>query len=401
MTPVPNATAGPGSMSGFKPLYWCRCYRYGRLMVSAMGAVPETMQWVVDFLNTHDLRTHGAGSAVLVRDRLGESLSARPWLEELGFPEPGAELTDQLPGLQATREDLRAALRGIRPLRAKWTAQIEISGREHPLIHPASQSLEAWAQAHLLEASLSPFASRLRICAAEDCLWAFYDRSKNGRARWCSAAGCGNRMKTRAYRQRRHAQAPPPSAGAAAPRRVTQRSSRFRREGDYWTIGPLRRTFRLKDSKGLAYLSRLLAEPHREFHVLDLAGSGRAAAEASEVPILDPEATRRYRTRVHDLEEEIAEAQAWNDEARAVIARDELSAIAEELAHSTGLSGRSRSFSSDSERARVSVTRVIKAALSRIGEESPELKHHFASTVRTGTYCSYNPDPRLPILWEL
>lgn len=368
-------------------------------MVSIEGAAPGAALWVVEFLNTLDLRTHGAARTVLVRDRLGEDSNARRWLQEQGFAGLGEGLNGELAHLQATREELRAALIGTRPLRLTWTAQIEISGRERPLIHPASVSLGAWVEAHLLEAFLSPFVSRLRICAADDCLWAFYDRSKNGRARWCSTAGCGNRMKTRAYRQRRDNPATPPSV--SAPRRVAQRTSRFHREGDYWTIGPPRRAFRLKDSKGLGYLARLLAEPHREFHALDLVGSGRAAAVSSEVALLDPEAARRYRTRVRDLEEEIAEAEAWNDEARVVIARDELSAVAEEVAHSTGLGGRSRSFSSDSERARVSVTRVIKAALSRIGEESPELKHHFASTVRTGTYCSYNPDPRLPILWEL
>ena len=368
-------------------------------MVSTLGAVPDTMLWVVDFLNSLDLRTHGAARAVLVRDHLGEGSSADEWLRRKGFDGPTAALASELVALQAIREELRGGLMGARPVRTTWAAQIQISGRDRPLIGPASESLGAWVEAHLLEAFLSPYASRLRICAAEDCLWAFYDRSKNGRAKWCSTAGCGNRMKTRAYRQRRAHPLTPPSE--AAPRRVAQRTSRFRREGDYWTIGPPRRTFRLKDSKGLGYLARLLGEPHREFHALDLVGSARAAAGSSEVPLLDPEAARRYRTRVRDLEEQIAEAEAWNDEARAAIARDELSAVAEELARATGLGGRSRSFSSDSERARVSVTRVIKAALSRIGEESPELKHHLASTVRTGTYCSYNPDPRLPILWEL
>lgn len=369
-------------------------------MVSTVATVPATMMWVVDFLNTLDLRTHNGARTVLVRDRLGEPRSAGDWLRQHGFAGTSEGVAGELAALQAIREELRSGLKGTQPLRTRWTAQIEISGGEPPLIGPASESLGAWVESHLLEAFLSPFVSRLRICAAEDCMRAFYDRSKNGRARWCSTAACGNRMKTRAYRQRRSHQATPPSV--AAPRRVAQRTSRFRREGDYWTIGPPRRTFRLKDSKGLGFLARLLAEPDREFHALDLVGTGRAATAAPlEVPMLDAEAGRRYRTRVRDLEEEIADAEAWNDEARAAIARDELSAVAEEVARSTGLLGRARSFASDSERARVSVTRVIKAALSRIGEESPELKHHFASTVRTGTYCSYNPDPRLPIRWEL
>ena len=43
---------------------------------------------------------------------------------------------------------------------------------------------------------------RLRICAAPDCRWVFYDSSRNGARRWCSMAACGNRDKTRRYRNR-------------------------------------------------------------------------------------------------------------------------------------------------------------------------------------------------------
>jgi predicted RNA-binding Zn ribbon-like protein len=46
---------------------------------------------------------------------------------------------------------------------------------------------------------------RLKICANGGCAWAFYDRSRNRSSRWCSMAVCGNRTKTRAYRQRRSA----------------------------------------------------------------------------------------------------------------------------------------------------------------------------------------------------
>jgi hypothetical protein len=66
-----------------------------------------------------------------------------------------------------------------------------------------------------------------------------------------------------------------------------------------------------------------------------------------------------------------------------------------------GLGGRDRRAASSAERARVNVTRAIRAALGRIAEHSPALGRHLEATVRTGTFCSYVPDPRLPLTWQL
>lgn len=44
--------------------------------------------------------------------------------------------------------------------------------------------------------------SRLKICPAEDCRWAFFDRSRNRSRTWCSMRVCGNREKARAWRRR-------------------------------------------------------------------------------------------------------------------------------------------------------------------------------------------------------
>ena len=50
---------------------------------------------------------------------------------------------------------------------------------------------------------------RLKACPGRDCGWAFYDRSKNHSAKWCSMAVCGSREKVRAHRAR-HAPSPAP-----------------------------------------------------------------------------------------------------------------------------------------------------------------------------------------------
>ncbi|MET7615763.1 CGNR zinc finger domain-containing protein [Streptomyces sp. NPDC005408] len=44
--------------------------------------------------------------------------------------------------------------------------------------------------------------ARLKACEAEDCQWAYYDRSPGGRRRWCSMSVCGARAKMRTYRAR-------------------------------------------------------------------------------------------------------------------------------------------------------------------------------------------------------
>jgi predicted RNA-binding Zn ribbon-like protein len=44
--------------------------------------------------------------------------------------------------------------------------------------------------------------ARLKVCPADDCLWAFYDHSRNRSGTWCSMEECGNRAKARAYRER-------------------------------------------------------------------------------------------------------------------------------------------------------------------------------------------------------
>src|ERR1700677_5132810 len=56
----------------------------------------------------------------------------------------------------------------------------------------------------------------------------------------------------------------------------------FRKDGEFWTIGYRKSAFRLKDTKGLAYLAHLLRHPGTEFHVLDLAGGIASQGEDDE-----------------------------------------------------------------------------------------------------------------------
>lgn len=186
----------------------------------------------------------------------------------------------------------------------------------------------------------------------------------------------------------------------------------FRREGEYWTITFEADSFRLRDAKGMRYLSRLLAEPGRELLVLDLVQEGGRSSPTAADPdlrrtdlgdagtLLDTEAKQAYRARLHELQQELDEAEAWNDVERGDRARQEMDFLARELARAVGLGGRDRAAGSASERARLSVTRAIRLAMARIAAQSPALGDHLEGTIRTGTYCSYRPDSRLSVSWR-
>ena len=60
----------------------------------------------------------------------------------------------------------------------------------------------AWLMLIAAEAATSGTWDRLKVCSADDCRWAFYDRSPTRSGCWCSMAVCGSRSKSRAFRRR-------------------------------------------------------------------------------------------------------------------------------------------------------------------------------------------------------
>lgn len=190
----------------------------------------------------------------------------------------------------------------------------------------------------------------------------------------------------------------------AVPKPAAQTAD-FRKEGEFWTIGFQDGPVRLKDSVGLRCLAQLLENPGTEIHAADLMGfaDGRGptvhdVGDAGEV--LDERAHAAYRDRITALREELAEAEEWNDPERAAKARAEIETLTDHLAEAAGLGGRVRKAASTSERARVNATKAIKGALKKIADGDPALGAHLAASVRTGTFCAYEPDPGGPE-WRL
>jgi tetratricopeptide (TPR) repeat protein len=184
-----------------------------------------------------------------------------------------------------------------------------------------------------------------------------------------------------------------PPAGAAS----------LRQEGELWTLSYEGRQTHLRDAVGIGLLARLLREPNREFHVLDLSTPrGRTPHPVADAgPVLDERAKTQYRQRLRDLAEEIEEAEAWGDVERATRARREVDLLTEQLVRAVGLGGRDRKTGSDAERARANVTKALRTAIKRIGEQEADLGAHLAVGVRTGTFCAYSPDPASAITWTV
>ena len=196
------------------------------------------------------------------------------------------------------------------------------------------------------------------------------------------------------------------------------RDAILRCDGEYWTIALDQESLRLRDSKGLVYLAQLIRNAGSELHVLDLvrdATPSDAAATVGEAMqaglsagdlgdagvVVDREARAAYKRRLADLGRELEDARAGDDEDRVARAEREIEFLTAELSRAVGLGGRERRAGSAAERARVNVSRTVGAVLRKITERCPMLGQHLAACVRTGVFCSYTPDPRLPLSWRL
>ena len=183
----------------------------------------------------------------------------------------------------------------------------------------------------------------------------------------------------------------------------------FRQEGEYWTLAYGGKTARLRDTKGLAYIARLLAEPGRDLHVRDLAttnqqsepgnGSEPVYVEGDLGVILDARATAQYKERLAEARQELDEATAAGDLGLAARARHEIESLTEQLAAAYGLGGRPRTAGDRGERVRKAVTNQIRRALDRISAAHPDLGRHLTYALRTGVVCTYRPEH--PVGWRL
>jgi len=189
----------------------------------------------------------------------------------------------------------------------------------------------------------------------------------------------------------------------------------FLLQNHYCTIRYRGHAASLRFTLGLHYLVVLLRHPGREYHVRDLVArpmevSTPAAAVVTNelglderclgLPLLDARAKAECRRRINDLRQDLKQAEQLNNPEQKIVLQEELQAIADYLASSVGLGNRDRMASSASERARSAVTKCIKRAVHEIGKAIPSLGYHLSAGIKTGYFCSYNPDPEQSVPWK-
>ena len=198
-------------------------------------------------------------------------------------------------------------------------------------------------------------------------------------------------------------------AVVATPQRGDVTANTFIREGEFWTLAYAGVVTRVKDSKGVRDIARLIAAGGRGVAAVDLVSEAREPSrgrpdagpghEGDAGEVIDAEARAQYRARLVELEEAIDDAQRCNDPYRAGQARDERELILAELGAAVGLAGRPRRALDPAERARKAVAGRIRESMHHIAVAHPALGRHLERSVRTGSFCVY--DPADPTGWVL
>jgi hypothetical protein len=191
--------------------------------------------------------------------------------------------------------------------------------------------------------------------------------------------------------------------------------SAFYRVGNVWQIAFGTRATQLTDSDGLRYIAFLLRRPHQDVHVTSLrdvatkqhkpdahnraadlndeANADRLSMAPSRQNVSDRRGLRGFNIRLNEIDSELNQALADNDESRIPQLRSEREHIVDLLSESV------RAFRDTDDNLRTTVQKSISRARKQIGTEIPELEQHLHQCLRTGFTCRY--DPPVPIKWVL
>jgi predicted RNA-binding Zn ribbon-like protein len=190
-------------------------------------ATPPALRHVEAFLNTLDERRFvRRGQRHLGGDLLASEEALAGWLVGRGLLRPGEPVdSDSFALALALRQALREALAARAGLGTDAHSTVlaslplylavDPSGtvRVQPLQEGTAHGAIGSLAANVAAAVAAGTWSRLKMCASAECRWVIYDGSRNGLGRWCAMGACGNRAKTRTYRQRQTTRRAPAGLG--------------------------------------------------------------------------------------------------------------------------------------------------------------------------------------------
>jgi predicted RNA-binding Zn ribbon-like protein len=186
--------------------------------------VPDELANLYDFANSLDVRHfvhHGVQHEQ--GDELGGPRQLGAWMAQRGLLWTGAKITpamfesalklrasvrDYLQFDPVERRNNRDATRSLNDALKLFPLAVEAQNEGGMALRPARSDALAGLSAisaELYTGSVTGTLDRLKMCAAEECRRVFFDRSKPATRRWCMSTLCGNRIKTRAYRERHRA----------------------------------------------------------------------------------------------------------------------------------------------------------------------------------------------------
>lgn len=177
----------------------------------ADGAEPDAdLQGLRDFVNTTDIE---GGT-----DELGTPEQLRAWLLAGNLIPPRAPVDAGAHRRAiALREGLRALGRANNgePIDVDRLEELNRAAAGLPVVvtarpdgwrlSPTATGVDGFLaalMATLAQSMADGSWSRVKACRRDTCRWLFFDHSRNRSGTWCSMAGCGSRMKARAYRAR-------------------------------------------------------------------------------------------------------------------------------------------------------------------------------------------------------
>jgi predicted RNA-binding Zn ribbon-like protein len=182
------------------------------MVATSTAKIPHSLELVIDFVNTLD--PDEPADALATPEGLGDWLTQRGLLGAADLPvgevdrREAVRLREALLALMLAHNGLAADEKAACELdqvarRGELGVQFRADGSA-PLASRAQGFAAALAElvVPVAEAARDGSWQRVKACRAEDCQWAFYDRSRNRSGVWCDMAVCGNRAKVRAYRRR-------------------------------------------------------------------------------------------------------------------------------------------------------------------------------------------------------